>query len=290
MATIVGVHGINQQLKGPEVLRSEWWPPLKDGITAAGRQVRDGALACAFYGGLFRAPGVQRGEQALRGADLVDPFEQELLRLLWEEAAAAEPERVVSPEVAGAAGTRALRGTPSVVQGGLRALSRSRFFSSVAESAMIGSLRQVRRYMTEPEIRSKAQETVDAVVTAETRVIVAHSLGSVVAYEALHRYAGSAKWANVHTLVTLGSPLGIRNLIFDRLSPAPENGKGKWPSLLQRWTNISDDGDVVALQKRLGDSFAGGIVDMRIDNEAHAHDASPYLTAPETGAAIAEGL
>jgi hypothetical protein len=283
MATIVGVHGINQQLKGPEVLRSEWWPPLKDGITAAGRQVADGALACAFYGWLFRAPGTQRGDQAYGAADLDDPFEQELLQLMWEGAAATEPERVVAPSAD-------VRGTSKVVQAGLRALSHSRFFALTAESVMIGSLKQVRRYMTEPEIRSKAQEAVDAVVTADTRVIVAHSLGSVVAYEALHRYASSANWANVHTLVTLGSPLGIRNLIFDRLSPAPENGKGKWPSLLRRWTNISDDSDVVALQKLLRDFFPGGIADMRIDNEAYAHDAMPYLTARETGGAIAEGL
>ena len=48
-----------------------------------------------------------------------------------------------------------------------------------------------------------------------TEVIVAHSLGSVVAYEAL---CAHPEWP-VRNLVTLGSPLGIRNLIFDQLVP-----------------------------------------------------------------------
>jgi hypothetical protein len=286
MAMIVGVHGVNQQLKGSAVLLDEWWPSLKDGVAAAGRTVADGALACAFYGGLFRAVETQRSggaEPAYRAADVQDDFEKELLELWWDEAARAEPHRVVSPQAA-------VRGTPALVQSGLRALSRSTFFAGMAERALIGSLKQVRRYMREPAIRNAAQEAVDAVVSAETRILVAHSLGTVVAYEALHRYAGAEKWANVQTLVTLGSPLGIRNLIFDALLPAPDGGKGRWPVLIHRWTNISDDGDVVALQKRLGGLFSGDLVDMRIDNEARAHDVSPYLTSRATGAAIADGL
>jgi hypothetical protein len=285
MAAIVGVHGINQQLKGSAVLHTEWWPPLQDGITAAGRKVGNASLACAFYGGLFRAADAQRSggaEPAYRPANVDDDFEKDLLDLWWQEAAVAEPERVVNPQAD-------VRGTPGLVQAGLRALSRSKFFAGMAERALIGSLKQVRRYMSEPDIRIAAQETVDAVVTEDTRVLVAHSLGTVVAYEALHRHAADEKWANVRTLVTLGSPLGIRNLIFDRLSPAPVKGQGQWPALLERWVNISDDGDVVALLKRLGDVF-GGAVDFRIDNEALAHDASPYLTAKATGAAIADGL
>jgi|GEM_PF-3313437 len=82
MATIVGVHGINQQLKGADVLHSEWWLPLKDGVKAAGRDLPDGSLVCAFYGGLFRASGAVRvgGDASFRADDVDDPFEEELLR------------------------------------------------------------------------------------------------------------------------------------------------------------------------------------------------------------------
>lgn len=287
MAAIVAVHGINQQLKGPAKLHDEeWWPSLQDGVTVAGRTLGGATLACAFYGNLFREPGNIRAagaERAYRGAvDVTDDFDKELVQALWIEATRTEPERVTDP-------VAATRGTPGIVQSALRGLARSKFFAGMADSALIGSLKQVRLYMRDADIRRKAQDSVDAVVTSETRVIVAHSLGSVVAYEALHRFADSTKWANIKTLVTLGSPLGIRNLIFDRLSPGPDNGKGKWPKLLSHWTNVSDDGDIVALLKRLGDLF-DGVVDYCIDNEANAHDVSPYLTAAKTGAAIADGL
>ena len=53
---------------------------------------------------------------------------------------------------------------------------------------------------------------------------------------------------------------------------------------------ISDDHDVVALQKTLKAFFPGILVDVAIDNEATAHDVSPYLTSRQAGEAIADGL
>ena len=99
------------------------------------------------------------------------------------------------------------------MQGALRALSGSRFFAALGERALLGDLRQVRDYFHEPEIRQQARQRVSEAVGDDTRVLVGHSLGSVVAYEALCANPG---WP-VRMLVTLGSPLGIPNLIFDRL-------------------------------------------------------------------------
>jgi pimeloyl-ACP methyl ester carboxylesterase len=123
-------------------------------------------------------------------------------------------------------------------------------------------------------------------------VLIGHSLGSVVAYEAL---CAHPEWA-VHTFVTLGSPLGIRNLIFDYLRPPPKDGLGSWPGSIRRWANISDRGDVVALVKGLAPFFSKtgspelAIRDASIDNGATAHNIELYLTAEETGNAIAAGL
>jgi pimeloyl-ACP methyl ester carboxylesterase len=119
--------------------------------------------------------------------------------------------------------------------------------------------------------------------------VIAHSLGSVVAYEAL---CAHPEW-NVQTLVTLGSPLGIPNLIFDKLTPRPENRKGAWPNIKQ-WFNIADSGDIVALQKSLAPYFGDGddrqIVDRLVYNGWQSHSVERYLTAKETGAAVATGL
>jgi hypothetical protein len=63
----------------------------------------------------------------------------------------------------------------------------------------------------------------------DTRVVAGQSLGSVVAYEALCAHAADRP---VRTLVTLGSPLGIRHLVIDRRQPAPAGGVGAWPGVL----------------------------------------------------------
>jgi len=72
--------------------------------------------------------------------------------------------------------------------------------------------------------------------------------------------------------------------------PEPAAGRDLWPKRIAKWTNVSDDGDIVALVKKLGPLFGGALVDIRIDNGATAHDVKPYLTAAETGAAICHAL
>jgi hypothetical protein len=281
MAVVVGVHGIGQEHKGPEQLHVAWWPPLSDGLRLAGTSIPAEGLVCASYGDLFRPPGSARAQMYHYTARDVNEVDAELLGLLWQEAARVDP-GVRPPDAVVRAST------PKSVQSALGALARSRFFAGLAEKVFIGSLKQVTRYLLEPVIRDEAQKSVDAVVGSETTVLVGHSLGSVVAYEALHRFAEQANWANVRTLVTLGSPLGIPHIIFDRLVPKPD-GRGS-SQRVDRWSNVSDDGDVVALVKRLRPLFGEPVVDLRIDNGADAHDVAPYLSAVETGRVIAAGL
>lgn len=283
MARIVAVHGIGQQLEGAEVLRSSWLPALRDGLHLAGVPETDlprpEDFSMAFYGDLFRGSGTKgAGELPYAAADVEDDWEKDMLAAWWETAAALDS-RVPGP----AAQTKGR--TPSSVQRALNVLGQSRFFTGLAERAMIGDLKQVRRYFGETAIRRQARLRVERVVGAETRMIIGHSLGSVVAYEAL---CAHPEWP-VRALVTLGSPLGIRRLVFERLEPAPVDGKGAWPGGIKRWTNVADRGDVVALVKKLRPHF-GEIDDVEVDNEARAHDARPYFTARQTGAAIAESL
>ena len=61
--------------------------------------------------------------------------------------------------------------------------------------------------MTDPVIRAEVQRRIAAGVAENTHVVVGHSLGSVIAYEAL---CAHPEWP-VRALVTLGSPPGISN-------------------------------------------------------------------------------
>lgn len=280
MTRIVLVHGIAQQFKGAQTLLADWYPALADGLALAGASVDRAEVAMAFYGELFRPAGHRGlGLPELDASDVTDELELAVLLSWWEAAARAEP-GVPRP------GERTRLRTPYLVQRALDALSHSTFFAGLGERMLIFSARQARRYLTEPDLRRAARERVTALITDRTRVVVAHSLGSVVAYEALCTLPERRDL----TLVTLGSPLGIRNIVFDRLDPAPVDGMARWPSSVRRWTNVADRGDVVALVKSLAPSFGAQVTDVLVHNGAKAHDVRPYLTARETGLAIADGL
>jgi hypothetical protein len=215
MARVVVVHGVGQQFLGRWSLQDAVARALADGVELAvgeGQLVPDD-VAVAFYGDLFRVPGRRANDEPRRAEDISDGFEVELLYAWWAAAATAEPDRVFHPDTLG------LRApTPVTAQRAINALLRSRCVSNrVAERFLLGSLRQVRWYLTADEIRQAVLAAVTARVGPDTRVLLGHSLGSVVAYEAL---CANPDWP-VRALVTVGSPLGIPTLIFDRLRPPP---------------------------------------------------------------------
>ena len=293
---VVCVHGIGKHLDGEQMLLSQWRPALQDGLTRADATglLAGTEVGMAFYGDLFRPPGepLTVGDLYYKASDVEPGFEAELLLEWWQAAAAAEPQ-VVAP------GADTLARTPGSVQAALKALSHSKFFGGLALRTLVFDLKQVRRYLTDPGLRAAARARVTDLIDPDTEVVVGHSLGSVVAYEALHALGASdrsegpkdGRGHQVRALVTLGSPLGIRNLIFDRLQPPPDGGRGVWPGgpgLV--WTNVVDAGDVVALVKDLRPAFGDQLNGYVVHNGAHAHDARAYLTDPLTGAAIAAAL
>ncbi|MEU3887398.1 hypothetical protein [Streptomyces sp. NPDC029041] len=287
MAAVVGVHGIGQQVLADAVLVDDWAPCLVGGVRLAGGHLRREDVGMAFYGDLFRPPGrsLAVGDVRYTAADVEDGLEEELLLAWWREAARVDS-TVLGPD------SRTLLRTPGLVQTGLRMLSRLPYFADVALRAMIADLKQVRRYLLEAGIRERVWERIDSAVGPDTRVLVGHSLGSVAAYEWLWHRSDSP----VTTLVTMGSPLGIRDMVFTRLRPPPDladgtwPGTGRWPGTVRAWTNVADGGDIVALEKDLQPLFGRRVACHLVHNGSHAHDARPYLTSPEVGRAVTAGL
>ena len=275
MARIVGVHGVGKQRLGSNTLLKDWEPALADGLDrAGGPQLVSGDLHMAISGDLFRPAGhtLAVGDPMFT-ADDVDEPEAELLMEWWAACARVDP--AVPPP-----GADTLARSPRAVQTALRVLQHSRFFGGLSLRALVFDLKQVRRYLTDEDLRVAARRKVEEAIGPDTRVVVAHSLGSVVAFEALCERPGHG----VRALVTLGSPLGMR-MVVDRLRPGPET----WPGTAS-WTNVVDEGDVVAAVKDLSLFFGTGVVGKVVHNGSHAHDATLYLTAKETGEAVAEGL
>ncbi|WP_131814477.1 hypothetical protein [Mycolicibacterium fortuitum] len=119
------------------------------------------------------------------------------------------------------------------------------------------------------------------------RVVIAHSLGSVAAYETLWMYPHLP----VELLVTIGSPLAFPDRIFPRLQPAPIAGRGKRPPGVCRWVNIADPADLVALPRWLATHFDG--VDQDLETPAgplFPHMAKAYLETPVLRGVLREHL
>ena len=99
--------------------------------------------------------------------------------------------------------------------------------------------REVFAYLKYPTIAQEVDIIVRKAVVGEGPcVVVAHSLGSVVAYRVLISLAGEV---DVRAFITLGSPLGL-NAIRTKL-PRPLC----MPHGVKKWQNAYDDRDVVAL-------------------------------------------
>jgi len=289
MPVVVGVHGIGQQYTGGYSLTSVWFDALRDGLAVAGyRSIADslstGDMRVAFFGDLFRPAGAMSGQDPpYTYRDIGAGVERDLLTDWYRAAVVADPALAPSPG--------SLAPTPVSAQVMLDRLLRFRGFAGVAERAFIGNLKQVSRFLTDAAVKERVLTRFGDELGPETKIVVGHSLGSVVAYEYLCRYQPS----QVKLLVTMGSPLGIPTVVFDKLTPTPVNGIGSWPGTARRWMNVADRNDVVALGKKLAPLFAaspGGVRvdDQPVDNGWTAHAAERYLNSEPTGRAVGRCL
>ncbi|MTD53603.1 serine peptidase [Amycolatopsis pithecellobii] len=101
--------------------------------------------------------------------------------------------------------------------------------------------RELNTYLSDRHAREAARLAVaDAIGALRPDVVVAHSLGSIVAYETLWAHQNH----DVRLFVTLGSPLAMPGVVADRLEPCDENRK---PPRVAHWINIADPGDIAAV-------------------------------------------
>ena len=144
---------------------------------------------------------------------------------------------------------------------------------------------QVARYLTEEPLREKIQARVEELLDRDTDLIIAHSLGSIVGWEACHRYKGT-----LPMLLTIGSPLGLNSIVYPRLRPFPPT----FPPAVRRWVNIAHPDDIIAVEPRLAAySRLPTIAEwktMRRQVGRNHHAAEVYLEQAETGKAVSDAL
>jgi hypothetical protein len=121
-------------------------------------------------------------------------------------------------------------------------------------------------------------------------LLVAHSMGSVIAYDALRLLEREDPSLRVEHLVTAGSPLGLAKV---KLKFEAEHGAIRVPNNVSAWTNLADGEDVVAIMGALGADYGPSdsgvrVVDRRVvngyrrpDGEPNPHKSYGYLRTPE---------
>ncbi|MGP4115377.1 serine peptidase [Streptomyces sp. 4N509B] len=295
---VVAVHGVGNHLGSDpsptrlqelRALRSQAWARH----IAAGLDITPERLDVdfAYYADrLLPGPAAQGGDDA----DLErDPVAREMLSV-WARALG------LPDEIAQGHATVPLRALAAWVarkydlaEGPLRVFIRL-LFREVAEYL---------RSEDSPQRAAAREEVAARIARHQPDVVVAHSLGSVVTYEALHAHPE----LRPRLLLTLGSPLALPRAVFHRLIPAPSPApvpapttgehaaaqlRGHRPPGVDRWVNIADPGDPVAIPPGLSRHFDGVALDHTTVVGAlfDFHNARNYLRSATTAATLAPYL
>jgi hypothetical protein len=214
----------------------------------------------------------QKQDAAGGAADLAD----ELLRGWWTAAT-----RIGQLDVP--ADQRRTAVAPALLS---RALGTSAYFRGSPDlpAAEAGALS---RYLTDLKLRHEARDRAQSALLPDTKVVVGHGLGALIAYEALCALSDAVSV----TFVTLGAALCGPDQVFERLEPAPRNEQGSWPAAVRRWFNVVAHSDPTAMiAPQLTARFGPGIEDEVIEIKSACGDIYPYLLDRATGRALAAGL
>jgi hypothetical protein len=310
MAEVILIHDIAQEQRQADDLEAAWLPALAGGVRAAGQPdladrlwrqrppVGGVEVRMAAYGDLFLPPDSQGDDDDLTDLSSEQQSLAAALGAEWLDRAATRDghpdQRAAATHQSYLDPTHEDQGlreeTPRAI---LNGAARLRWFAplgmALAQRFVNKSLRQVTGYLTDPDLRDQIQARVLAHLDADTRIIIGHSLGSVIGYEIAAAHLNRP----LPLLLTLGSPLGLRTIVYERLRPQPPI----YPTHVARWVNIADRNDLIAAQPDLTPLFQASKPDnaaldcsWTIDNGAKPHEASFYLTKRQVGQPIATAL
>lgn len=285
---LVLIHGRGQAGLDPATLQQEWLAALRYGCARGGVQLpADTTIEFPYYGDVL-AEAVAQVESPLstdiRAKGIAGlpnaPLPGEILLELATHAGLRESDILLE------VGSEPLEKGPANwawVQAILRALDHLPGLNSQLLAAFT---RDVYVYLSYEGVRMRINDLVaTALSTQEPCVVLAHSLGTVVAYDVLRDRAATPQYPS---LITVGSPLGIQAIRRQLATPLLS------PPCVAHWFNAYDDRDVVALVPLDAQHFN---VTPAIENKSNVlnstdncHGIAGYLADPVVAQRIVQGL
>lgn len=252
---LVFIHGIHQDGKDPAALKSEWLSSISESQKGAtDLTLAEEDIAFPFYGDLLgnltlAATGKSRSfETRTSESGTTDTvIDSEAFKEFWGN---TEKEML-------ALGASAQRGKGinkssfKIIAKGIEAIS------PLKGRLALKLLKQAYAYIQIPEIQKQVNDKVRPFLETDTpKIIISHSLGTIVAYKILLDLSKQGKLSSVPLFITLGSPLSLK-IVMKQLKDVTQS----MPEV-SKWVNGSDKEDFVAL----GNNLDGEFYKMNIDN------------------------
>jgi hypothetical protein len=245
---LVFVHGRSQEHKDATALKAEWLDALAEGLAKNGLTlpIVESDVRFPYYGDTLydMVDGKSADEAAaviVRG-EAGDSDEEQFTRAMMREIQTKTG--ITDAQLADVAGQDVVDRGPlnwEWFQGFLRAVDRYVPYGSGSSIALF--THDVYQYLKNSAIRETIDTGVSVAMAKDIEtVVVAHSLGTVVAYNLL-RQQGQLRGWNCALFVTVGSPLAVGEIRKTLRGLAPI----RCPGCVRRWFNAMDERDVVAL-------------------------------------------
>ncbi|GAA1721427.1 hypothetical protein GCM10009809_16360 [Isoptericola hypogeus] len=324
MTRLVLLHGRDLDGHDPESIEQDWLGALNAGLAASGSTLRLGdddadyvyygdTLAHLLEGGDGATPPVV-AEVQIEGARATPSADAVAHDLAEWPAGAQRFAFEVARDVLAGAGVRPPAPPEARAEGVLDPLFEALAAAvalldripGVSAAVVLLIARDVWTYLHDDDVRAAVDEAVAEALPDGPSVVVAHSLGSLIAWSTLTgARAGSAgdggPAREVPLLLTMGCPLPVR-AVREALQ---ERGPLVFPPGVRRWVNVRDRLDLVAVHDITPETFplpAGSpdVVNLVVDNRAPGNHAAVavledgsytgYLATAPVAAAVEAGL
>lgn len=279
---VIGIHGLNNKPE-PDVLRDWWTTAMAEGFSRnCEGQSPNFDFVLAYWADLMYPAPVALSEVA-------EPY---------VAAAGSGPLPRAGRSIRSIAETRIKEGVGKV----LEKVFGAPVAEGVVRDALEAKMPDLHRYQhhraARDAIRARLREALRS--AQETRgqiMLIAHSMGSIVAYDVLRAAGRTLPGLRISHFVTLGSPLGLTEVMEILAAPL------RVPECVARWSNFADPRDYAARwDTRLSNDYRANRAGVTVSDhlvingyvtrsgKPNPHKIYGYLRTPEVSELIASFL